>query len=92
MFVRLADFHGKAPDELKRLSRAYFEMKFNSNGGYVRNYDKIVTRAQKLKFLIERGRVGPTEALTDDQINSRYETYVQHILAAMHADEGVAYG
>jgi RNA-directed DNA polymerase len=92
MFSRLPDFDRKAPDGLRKLSRAYFEMKFDPNGGYVRNYDKINTRAEKLKFLEERGRVGPEEALKDEQIEDRYTTYIRHMLAAMHADESILYG
>ena len=45
-----------------------------------------------LALLTERGRVGPEEAMTDEQIKDRYEKYLQHILAAMHKDEGVLYG
>lgn len=92
MFKRLPDFEGTAPAGLKKLRRAYFEMKFNPHGGYVRDYDKITTRIEMLAFLTERGRVGPTEALTDDQIKDRYEKYLLHILTAMHKDEGVVYG
>jgi RNA-directed DNA polymerase len=92
MFKRLPDFDCKAPSELKRLRRAYFEMKFNPQGGYVRNYDKITSKAEMLALLSERGRVGPEEALTDEQIGDRYEKYLQHILAAMHKDEGALYG
>jgi len=47
--------------------------------------------AEKLSFLVERGRVGPEEALTDVQIDERYERYRKHILSEMHADEGVMY-
>ena len=92
LFARLPDFRGVAPKDLRKLSRAYFEMKFNPEGGYVRNYDKIVTPAERVKFLVERGRIGPTEALTDSQIDDRYEKYIAHILSAMHSDEGVVYG
>ena len=92
MFARLPDFKGVSPKELRKLSRAYFEMKFNPEGGYVRNYDKIVTPAERVKFLVERGRIGPGETLTDAQINDRYEKYIAHILSAMHSDEGVLYG
>jgi len=92
MFKRLSDFDCKAPPELKTLRRAYFEMKFNPDGGYVRNYDKIVTRAEMLALLSERGRVGPDEPLTDEQIRDKYERYLRHILATMHQDEGDLYG
>lgn len=91
-FLRLDDFGNKSPVGLRRLSRAYFEMKFNPEGGYVRNYDTISTRAEKLEFLIERGRIGPTEALTDDQINDRFDRYRKKTLSDMHSDEGAMYG
>lgn len=92
MFSRLADFNGTAPKELRKLSRAYFEMKFSPEAGYVRNYDKIATPAERVKFLVERGRIGPDETLTDEQVDDRYEKYVAHMLSAMHSDEGVLYG
>jgi hypothetical protein len=92
MFERLAEFGNVAPSSLKKIRRAYFEMKYNPHGGYVRDYDAITTRVEKLAFLVERGRVGPTESLTDEAIEARYQSYLQRILAAMHADEGAMYG
>ncbi|WP_217807319.1 hypothetical protein [Methylomagnum ishizawai] len=92
MFRRLIDFEHKAPANLKKLSRAYFEMKFNIRGGYVHNYDALITISQKLQFLEKRGQLGPEELLTDAQINERYETYRHRILSEMHADEGIIYG
>jgi RNA-directed DNA polymerase len=91
-FKRMDDFAHTSPKGLRRLSRAYFEMKFNPTGGYVRNYDEITTRAEKLAFLIERGRIGPEEMLTDEQIADRYERYRSKVLSEMHSDEGVMYG
>lgn len=90
-FYRLPDFKSGPPNSLKKFSRAYFEMKFNPTGSYVKNYDVISTLAEKLSFLVERGRIGPDEALTDIQIEERYERYRKHVLSEMHADEGVMY-
>jgi RNA-directed DNA polymerase len=92
LFSRLPEFHHMVPVGLRTIRRAYWEMKFNPRGGYIRDYDRILTRAQKLTFLSDRGRVDPKEALTDEQIDNRYEKYVEHILSAMHADEGAVYG
>lgn len=92
LFSRLSDFGGKPPPGLKSFSRAYFEMKFNASGGYVHNYDKMLIPVAKLAFLVQRGRVGPNEALTNEQIESRYDRYRKHILSAMHADEQLSYG
>lgn len=92
MFKRLPDFGCTAPPNLKKLPRSYFEMKFNPRGGYIRDYDIITNRAEMLALLTERGRVGPEDQLTDDQIEDRYDKYLQRVLAAMHKDEGGIYG
>ena len=92
MFCRLANFGNKAPAGLKKFSRSYFEIKFKPYGGYIRDYDSITTRAEKLAFLHERGRIDPTEALTELQINARFESYRRRILSEMHKDEGAVYG
>jgi len=39
------------PCGLKKLSRAFHEIKYNPLGGYVRNYDSIETVPQKIAFL-----------------------------------------
>lgn len=92
MFKRLPDFGHVPPVGLKRLSRAYYEMKFNPRGGYVRDYDKINSAVEMLQFLRERGRIDPDEPpLTDQQIKDRFQKYKHRVLAAMHADEGVIY-
>jgi RNA-directed DNA polymerase len=91
MFRRLPDFNRSAPAELKKFARAYFEMKFNPTGGYVRNYDKIESRAEKLEFLAERGRINPSEQLTDAQITARFDSYKRYILSQMQSDEQFVY-
>ncbi|MHB1058071.1 MAG: reverse transcriptase domain-containing protein [Rhodanobacter sp.] len=91
MFSRLREFDYKSPPGLKKLSRAYWEMKFRPEGGYIRNYDKIQTIPEKLEFLITRGRLGPNDILTDEQIDDRYQAYVKVVLADMYADEGSIY-
>jgi len=90
-FNRLPEFSKSAPSTLKKLGRAYWEMKFNPTGGYIRNYDEISTRAQRIEFLVRRGRIAPDERLTDEEINRRYERYLHHVLSAMLEDEGAAY-
>ena len=92
LFVRLHEFDGRVPNNLKKISRAYWEMKFNPMGGYVHNYDDIKTREQKLLLLQQRGRVDPEEVLSDADVDDRYDRYRAHVLRAMHGDEGGVYG
>jgi len=91
MFERMPDFNHAAPPGLKKLLRSYHEMKHRPRDGYVHNYDVINTRAHKLKFLVQRGRVGPDDVLSDDQINARYEAYRSRVLRNMQSDESVVY-
>jgi hypothetical protein len=66
-------------------------MKYRPKAGYVRDFDVFSTQAEKLAFLFERGRVGPDEALTNDQIEDRFLRYTNSILSAMKADEAKMY-
>lgn len=91
MFRRLPEFKRTRPPGLKTFARAFFEMKYRPQGGYIRNFDLIKTQAEKLTFLAQRGRVGPEEALSDDQINDRFERYTNQLLSAMQADEANIY-
>jgi RNA-directed DNA polymerase len=75
----------------KRFARAYFEMRHRPYGGYVRNYDVIDTPERMIKFLAFRGRVGPGEQLTEEQIRSRFEAYRDRQLGLMLADEVQTY-
>lgn len=92
MFRRMNEFENKPPMGLKKLRRAYYEIKFNPNGGYVRNYDQIESVHEMLAFLVDRGRVAPDVALTDVEIKDKFHRYLSRALAAMHADEGTVYG
>lgn len=91
LFKRLPEFKNSSPDNIKKITRAYWEMKFNPTGGYIHNYDSIITREQKLLFLQQRGRLGQEEKLTDEELDERYDKYRSYILSAMHNDEGSVY-
>ena len=91
MLCRMSEIGEQAPATVKKLTRAYYEMKFNPTGGYVRNYDDITTSAQKIQFLAARGRIDPGVQLTDKQIDEIYDEYLKAILSAMHSDEGEIY-
>lgn len=91
LFIRLNEFGNVAPPNLKKLRRAYWEMRYNPNGGYIRDYDKISSVEQRIEFLRTRGRIADDETLTDVQINDRFERYVGRSLAAMQADESGIY-
>lgn len=76
---------------IKRLARAYFEIRFRPAGGYVRNYDEFKTPVQKLNFLVFRGEVGADSSLSEAQINEKFESYRDRQLSEMLADEALTY-
>ncbi len=90
-FSRMPDFGRKPPANLKKFSRALFEMKFSPYGGYVLNFDAIDTTTLKLSFLASRGLVDDDEALTEQQIEGRYLTHRKKILGSMLSDEDMIY-
>lgn len=91
MISRVPLLVAKGASPLKTLARSHYELKFNPRGGYIRDYDRNISVAQKLRFLHARGRVDPDVPLTDVQVNERYERYVKFVLEKMHADEGEIY-
>jgi RNA-directed DNA polymerase len=91
MFERLPEFGNSVPPEVKSFARAYFEMKYRPHSGYARDFDAITTGAERLAFLVERGLIEPTEALTDLQIEGRFNRYMHSVLKVMKADEATIY-
>jgi RNA-directed DNA polymerase len=91
LFRRLPEFDHQPPAGLKSFSRAFFEMKYRPTSGYVRNFGLITTIAERLQFLLERGRAGHEEKLSDPEINERFERYMNQVLATMQADEAKIY-
>lgn len=90
-FERLNDFNKKPPPNLKKLTRAYYEMRYSPMGGYIHNYDVFTTRVQKMQFLIDRGRLDPKNSYTDEEINEKFDAYKTKALADLEPDDGTMY-
>lgn len=91
MLLRLGEFGSALSLNVKKLRRAYFEMKYSPKGGYAQNYDEIDTLPKRIEFLRSRGQFAPDETLTEEQVNDRFERYRRHSLAQMQEDEGLLY-
>lgn len=90
-FTRLVDFGRLPPPELKTLVRAYYEMRYSPERGYIHNYDSFVTLASKIKFLNERNRLNPEKTYSDEEIESIFLAYRNRNLASLQADDGSMY-
>lgn len=90
-FRRLDDFNKKPPPTLKKLVRAYYEMRYSPMNGYIHNYDVLTTRVQKMQFLIERGHLDPNMNYTDEEISKKFDSYKAKILTELEPDDGTIY-
>ena len=91
-FRRLSDFNNTPPPNLKTLTRAYYEMRYSPMDGYIHNYDVFTTIAQKIQFLLERGRLDPNKSsYSDEEIQGIFDAYKARILAELEPDDGTMY-
>lgn len=91
-FKRLNDFNNVPPLNLKTLTRAYYEMRYSPMGGYIHNYDVFSTTAQKMQFLIERGRLDPNKSsYSEVEIQEIFDAYRARILSELEPDDGTIY-
>jgi retron-type reverse transcriptase len=90
-FKRLDDFSKVPPPNLKKISRAFYEAKYNPTGGYIHNYNNYETVKQKIGFLTERGRLDPKKKYSKEEINELYENLKQKNLSELEADDALLY-
>lgn len=91
--LQIEELQGKLPAELKRLVRAFHEVRFSPERGYIHNYNTLSSIVDRLSFLVRRGRVDPeqSERMTEAEINEMFETYRQEQLSKFERDVGTIY-
>jgi hypothetical protein len=90
-FSRLKDFGGVPPANLKKLSRAFYEAKYNPTGGYIHNYNVYNAVKQKRDFLAQRGRLIPEKPYSEEEINELYESVRRRNLSELEKDDAHLY-
>lgn len=88
-FSRLNDFDNKTPTELKKLSKAYYKAKYHPKGGYIHNYDKYETIAEKMNYLSERGHINPNMHYKMKDIEIIFERIKARRLKYLDLDVGI---
>jgi len=81
----------KRPDNLKKLVRSYFEIKFNNGGNYIVDYDNIITILQKRQFLLLRGRINSSTMYSDIELEEIFEKYKKKNLKELEQEIGYKY-
>lgn len=90
MLRQVGEFGDGPPKELKRLARAFYEVRFSPDGGYIRNYNTLAGIVDRLAFLIRRGRVDPEDAdrMSEQEVNSLFDAYREEQLSRFDSDIG----
>jgi hypothetical protein len=81
-------FNNNPPHSLKRLVRAYFEIKHNNGGNYVHDYDTITTFRQKRNYLINRGKIDPKQEYSKERVEELYKHFKDKALRKLENDIG----
>lgn len=90
-FEKLDIFENKAPCELKKLVRTYYEIRYSEKKNYIYNYSLHDTILKKRKFLIYRGQIDPNQIYNDSEIIAYYNKYKFKRLKELDKDIGYKY-
>ena len=90
-FIKMKEFEHKVPPNLKKLTRAYYVIKFDKNKNYISNYDVYNTFRQKRNFLVFRGWINPSIQYPDKAIETLFNKYIARQIKYVEQDIGYGY-
>ena len=91
--LQIDELQGVLPVQLKRLVRAFHEVRFSAERGYIHNYNSLSSINDRLAFLVRRGRLDPeqSERMTQEEIHEMFEVYRREQLSRSERDVGMIY-
>lgn len=89
--MRIDIFKGKRPVEIKKITRAYFDIVKNRGEIYIFDYDNITTIAEKKDYLSRFGQIDDAADYTEEQIEVIYAKYKERKLIGLEKDTGKKY-
>ncbi len=88
-FRRLPEFAAGPPADIKRLSRTYYAIRHNREGGYIHDYNAFDTFSEKVQYLERRGRMHPNLRYTKQQVDDLFGRVKHSHLSTLDADVGL---
>ncbi len=88
-FRRLSDFDYRTPGQLKKLSTAFYKIKYDTFGGYIQNYELYETVPAKIKYLADRGLLNPEKRYSREQIEILFIGVKKKHLSDLDLDVGL---
>lgn len=90
-FKRLDDFNRIPPHNLKKIAKAYYQSKYNVNGGYIHDYNRYQNIYEKTNFLSNRGWLSENKQYSEQEINKLYTKARSHYLSQLEKDDANIY-
>lgn len=90
-FNNLDSFENKPPASLKRLVRAFYEIKHNPKSIYINDYNSHDSPSKKLNYLVFRGYIDPAVHYSISQIEFHYNRFKNKQLRKLEKDVGYNY-
>ena len=93
----IIDFFHRNPDfnnfslKPKKLSKAFYEVKYNPMGEYIHNYNFYKTITEKRDFLSQWGKIDNSKGLSEMEINKLYEQTKFRDLSKLEKDDAIVY-
>ncbi len=87
-FKRIEDFNRTPPENLKKLSKAYYQVKDHRKikSGYIHNYNRYQDTNSQRNFLIERGWLEPNKSYSELDINKLFQKIRSRNLSQLEKD------
>jgi len=73
---------------IKRCVRAVHESRHSKGGGYVKNYDRIDSVGDKIKFLVRYAYLGRDEVVSAARVEEIYDSVLEQRLSRLERDVG----
>ena len=77
--------------KIKKLSKAFYEAKYNPMGGYIHNYNNYKNINQKRDFLSQWGKIDNSQGLSEMEIHKLYEQTKFKNLSQLEKDDAIIY-
>lgn len=88
-FAKFKDFNYSTPPLLKKLSKAYYKVKYDPYGGYIHNYAIYASLREKIKYLSNRGYLNPKGRYKKEDIEIIFNRIKRKRLTDLENDVGL---
>ena len=86
LLKKVIDFKENVPSKLKKLSKAYYEAKYNRTGKYIINFDSFDSIEKEKSFLIELCIISAKKEYSNKFINDQFEKVKRRKLLELESD------